>query len=308
MKVSFCIPAYKRKYLKEAIQSLLDQTYKDIEIIVVNDRSPEHLSEVMAEFADSRIRYYVNEENLGGKNPIYNYNKAFSYAKGEYAVIASDDDIYHPQFAEKMVAIADAHPEVNIFHCRISIVDGAGKLIKVGDLWPEFETCADYLYSRGVRRLAQTMPEFLVRTTALRDIGGMVEMPLAWYSDDATWFLLAKDHGIITTPEILFNWRYSGVNISSRFDIAAQKVAAGEAYKVWLRTFLPSVRPRSEEDGVILRYSIEHIYEAVDQQTLFDLDDTKFWLWLKIVCGERMPVRLRLRAIRNRIRKVLGLG
>lgn len=83
MKVSFCIPAYKRKYLREAIQSLLDQTYKNIEIIVVDDKSPERLSEVMAEFTDSRIRYYVNGENLGGKNPLYNYNKAFSYATGD---------------------------------------------------------------------------------------------------------------------------------------------------------------------------------------------------------------------------------
>lgn len=307
MKVSFCIPAYKRKYLREAIQSLLDQTYKNIEIIVVDDKSPERLSEVMAEFTDSRIRYYVNGENLGGKNPLYNYNKAFSYATGDYSVIASDDDIYHPQFAEKMVALAEAHPDVNIFHCRICIVDGEGKLVKIGDLWPEFETCADYLYSRGVRRFAQTMPEFLVRTKALRDVGGMLEMPLAWYSDDATWFLLAKEHGIVSTHEILFRWRYSGVNISSRFDITEKKVAAGESYKAWLKDFLPSVRPMSAEDGLVLQYSAQHIFEAVDQQTLFDLDDTKFWSWLKIVMREPMPSRLKLRTIRNRIRKLVHL-
>lgn len=308
MKVSFCIPAYKRKYLKDAILSLLNQTLKEIEIIIVDDKSPENLSEIVSAFSDPRIRYYVNEENLGGQNPLYNYNKAFSYATGEYAVIASDDDVYHPQYAEKMVALADAHPEVNIFHCRICIVDGDGRLVKVGDLWPEFESCADYLYSRGVRRLAQTMPEFLIRTKALRDIGGMVEMPLAWYSDDATWFLLSKDHGIVATSEILFNWRYSGVNISSRFDITAKKVAAGESFKVWLKNFLPSVRAKSDEDDVVLRYSTEHIFEAVDQQTLFDLDDTKFGLWLKIVALERMPMRLRLRSVRNRIRKILWLG
>ena len=275
VKVSFCIPAYKGKYIKDTIYSILAQTFKDIEIIVVDDQSPDNIGEIVSEIHDSRVRYYMNEENLGGKNPLYNFNKAFSYAQGDYAVIAGDDDLYHPQYAEKMVSLADAHPDIDIFHCRISIIDGEGKLTKVGDLWPEYETCADYLYSRGVRRCAQTMPEFFVRTSALQRVGGMVEMPLAWYSDDATWFLLAREKGIITTPEVLFHWRYSGINISSRFDVTEKKVNAAEKYKEWLREFLPTVQALSKEDALTLEYVKTHIYESVDQQTLFDLDDTK---------------------------------
>ena len=307
MKVSFCMPAYKRAFLKEAIESILSQTLKDIELIVMDDNSPENLEEVVRGFDDSRLRYYKNKVNLGGKNPLYNYNKAFSYASGEYSVITSDDDVYDPRFAEKMVSLADSNHDVDIFHCRICIIDGDGNLIKVGDLWPDYESCADYMYSRGVRRMAQTMPEFLIRTSALKKISGMVEMPLAWYSDDATWFLLARDHGIVTTPEVLFHWRYSGINISSRFDITAKKVQAAEEYKTWLRKFIPTVKPLSHEDGMVLKYAAEHIFEAVDQQTLYDLDDTRFWLWLRILIKEQLPPRLRLRTIRNRMRKVFHI-
>lgn len=307
VKVSFCIPAYKGKYIKETIDSLLAQTLSDIEIIVVDDRSPDNIAEILSTYKDQRIRYYLNEENLGGKNPMYNYNKAFSYATGDYSVIAGDDDVYHPQYAEKMLALAEAHKDVDIFHCRIGIIDGNGHLTKIGDLWPEYESCADYLYSRGVRRCTQTMPEFFVRTSALKAIGGMVEMPLAWYSDDATWFLLAKEKGIITTPEVLFYWRYSGINISSRFDVTEKKVNAAENYKEWLRDFIPSINPISKEDALTLKYVETHIYESVDQQTLFDLDDTKFGLWFKIIFSVSCSKRLKLRSIRNRIRTLLLL-
>ena len=63
-----------------------------------------------------------------------------------------------------------------------------------------------------------------------------------------------------------------------------------------------------DSHNIVLKYSAEHIFEAVDQQTLFDLSDTKFSLWLKIVIGCHMPARLRLRTIRNRIRGAIGLG
>ena len=308
VKVSFCIPAYKGKYIKETIDSLLAQTLQEIEIIVADDRSPDNLGKILSEYKDPRIRYYLNEENLGGRNPMYNYNKAFSFATGEYSVIAGDDDLYHSQYAEKMLKLAESHPEVDIFHCRIGIIDGKGKLTKIGDLWPEYESCADYLYSRGVRRSAQTMPEFFVRTSALKAIGGMVEMPLAWYSDDATWFFLAKEKGIVATPEVLFHWRYSGINISSRFDVTEKKVIAGEKFKEWLRNFIPTIIPTSTEDALTLEYVKNHIFESVDQQTLFDLDDTKFSLWFKIITKVELPRRLKLRSVRNRVRKYLFLG
>lgn len=307
MKVSFCIPAYKGKFLKKTLDSLVRQTLDDIEIIVVDDRSPDGLKQIVDEVNDPRIRYFLNEENLGRVNPLHNYNKAFSYARGEFAVVAGDDDIYHPEFAEKMVELARRYPDVNVFHCRIGIIDADDNLMTVGDLWPEWESCVDYIFSRGVRRCQQRMPEFLVRTEALRQVGGMVEMPLAWYSDDATWLLLSREKGIVTHPEMLFRWRYSGSNISSRFDITEKKVLAAEAYKVWLKEFLLSIKVDSETDKRILGVINEQIWNSVDQQTLWDLDDTKFRLWFRLMRTMKLDRRFKLRSIRNRLRKIIHL-
>ena len=65
MKFSITIPAYKQKFLAEAIDSCLTQTYKDFELIIVNDHSPENLDAVVSQYDNPRIRYYVNEKNCG---------------------------------------------------------------------------------------------------------------------------------------------------------------------------------------------------------------------------------------------------
>ena len=62
-KFSITIPAYKRTYLQECIDSILGQTYTDFELIIVNDASPEDLDSIVNSFSDSRIRYYKNEKN-----------------------------------------------------------------------------------------------------------------------------------------------------------------------------------------------------------------------------------------------------
>lgn len=58
MKFSITIPAYKAKFLKECIDSILSQTYNDFELIIVNDASPEYLDSIINGYSDSRIRYY----------------------------------------------------------------------------------------------------------------------------------------------------------------------------------------------------------------------------------------------------------
>lgn len=68
MKFSITIPAYKQKYLYEAIESCLAQTYEDFELIIVDDASPEDLKSVVDQFDDKRIRFYRNEKNCGALN------------------------------------------------------------------------------------------------------------------------------------------------------------------------------------------------------------------------------------------------
>ena len=102
----------QEEHLREAMESILNQTYRDFEFLILND-SPDNtkLDEIVASYADPRIRYARNEKNVG---ITPSRNKLLQMAQGEYIAIFDHDDISEPQRLERQVAYLDAHPEVGV--------------------------------------------------------------------------------------------------------------------------------------------------------------------------------------------------
>ena len=100
IKYSFVLPAYKSQFLKESIDSILAQSYKDFELIIVDDASPDDIGGLVSLYDDARIRYYRNEENIGGTNLVAQWNHSIEYANGDWIILATDDDIYENAFLE----------------------------------------------------------------------------------------------------------------------------------------------------------------------------------------------------------------
>ncbi len=113
-KVSVLTPLYNTDpaMLKEAIESVLNQTFTDFEFILLND-SPENtmLDDIVASYHDKRIVYVKNEKNLGISA---SRNKLLNLAQGEYLAIFDHDDICMPTRLEKEVAYLDAHPQTGV--------------------------------------------------------------------------------------------------------------------------------------------------------------------------------------------------
>ena len=104
-KVSVIIPAYNtEKYIAKAIQSALDQTEKNIEVIVIDDASTDQTINVVQGFSDSRIKLFKNESNQGVS---YSRNRAIHEAKGEWVIPLDADDWYAPERIEKLLQIAE---------------------------------------------------------------------------------------------------------------------------------------------------------------------------------------------------------
>jgi glycosyltransferase involved in cell wall biosynthesis len=100
--VSIVLPTYKRAHLlPHAIRSVLAQTYRNWELIVVDDNSPDSTPEVVKSFGDARIRYVRNEPNLKLPRAL---NKGFALARGDYLTWTSDDNLFADNAIEKMVA------------------------------------------------------------------------------------------------------------------------------------------------------------------------------------------------------------
>lgn len=224
--VTIAIPAYKADFLREAISSALNQSYSNIELVIIDDCSPEKVDDVVKSFDDSRIHYYRNEKNIGANDPSRNWNKSLGYAKGEFFALLCDDDTYEPTFVEKMLELANANPNVKVFRARAKTINEKNQTVNWYPSAPAFETGFDYMYQKlsGFRR--QTISEFLYRTDYIKELGGYTNMPRAWTADSLSIFKFAWKNGISSTQDILVNYRESEKNISSKHADALPKLDA----------------------------------------------------------------------------------
>lgn len=111
-KVSILFPVYKTAaYLREALDSMLNQTFTDFELIVLDDCSPDNSPEILDTYTDSRIVRYRGEKNQGLANVL---NVGLSMARGEYIARMDSDDISLPDRLKVEVEYLDAHPDIDL--------------------------------------------------------------------------------------------------------------------------------------------------------------------------------------------------
>lgn len=215
MKFSITIPAYKQKFLYEAIESCLAQTYKDFELIIVDDASPEDLKSIVEQFDDKRIRYYRNEKNCGALNVVDNWNICLGYAKGDYVICMGDDDRLLPNCLEEYSKLMDKHPCLNVYHGMTEIIDENTMITGMQEPRPEREGMYSMISGRLRNYRQQYIGDWVFKRTALEHINGYVKMPMAWGSDDLTSYVLAKDSGVANTQVPVFQYRISNLTISN---------------------------------------------------------------------------------------------
>lgn len=131
-QITVLMPVYNASlFLKEAIQSILDQTFKDFEFIIINDGSSDNSLQIIESFKDPRIKLVNNERNLG---IIKTRNKGLQLAKGKYIANMDADDISLPTRLEKQFAFLENNPDVAILGSKLVLIDGNNYEIGI---WPE---------------------------------------------------------------------------------------------------------------------------------------------------------------------------
>lgn len=214
MKFSITIPAFKRAFLHEAIESCLAQTYEDFELIIVDDASPEDLKSVVDQFDDKRIRFYRNEKNCGALNVVDNWNICLGYAKGDYVICMGDDDRLLPNCLEEYTRLIEKYPDLNLYHALTEIIDEHSQFMRMQEMRPEREGLFSMIYGRLFGSRMQYIGDWMFRTDFLRSIGGYVDYPFAWGSDDMTAYLAAQGKGVANAQVPMFEYRESSVTIS----------------------------------------------------------------------------------------------
>lgn len=243
-KYTFLLPAFKGKYLDEMLKSIKAQTYQDFKVLISDDCSPEDLRSICEPYlSDPRFSYRRNEENMGSKSLVSHWNLLVDMCDTEYLIMASDDDVYEPQFLAEIDVLTQRYPQVDLFRGRVRQIDGEGITLAADFQTESFEGQYEFLYTMFCQKRLMCIANYVFRKNALKKNDGFVDFPLAWHSDDATIMKLSEK-GVGNTSDILFNFRSSGENISTTYSkaVLVKKAIADLKFAVYFEDFVDNIK------------------------------------------------------------------
>lgn len=224
MRVSICIPNYNHgMFIGKAIQSVLDQTYQDFEIIVVDDCSTDNSEEVIKSFKDPRIKFFRNERNLG---MVPNTNKALKLAKGEFIGILNSDDYYGQKMIETALKMFE-NPSVGFTYSSYVVVNESGGIITKVESCP----CDKIFKSKeGFKRLAISNvapPSGVIARKKCYEAVGSFDDEFPYCHDWNMWLRLSLKYDFACLSDYLLYYRMHSRNTSialyNSFETAMQE-------------------------------------------------------------------------------------
>jgi glycosyltransferase involved in cell wall biosynthesis len=127
--LSIGMPVFNgEKYVREALDSILEQTYTDFELVISDNASTDHTQQICRAYAkmDNRIHYYRNEKNLGAPR---NFNRVFKLSQGKYFKWAAYDDLIAPEYLKKCVDVLEKDSSIVLCHSRTARINERGVLM-----------------------------------------------------------------------------------------------------------------------------------------------------------------------------------
>ena len=215
---SVVMPSYNHvAFVGEAIQSILDQSLQDFDIVVTDDGSRDGTPDVIAKFSDPRIKLEVFPENRGG---VIAGNSALRRASGKYIARLNSDDFFLPGKLEKQVAFLEANPDVAAVFGLPRLIDEGGK--PLADGYREFTfpfphprpSREEWLRFFFLKGNSLCFPTVLIRRSIFDEIG-LLDPRLANLPDLDMWVRLCMKHEIYVMQAELTAFRKHGSNMGA---------------------------------------------------------------------------------------------
>jgi hypothetical protein len=290
-EISVLVTAYNReKYVGQAIESVLAQSFEDFEVIVVDDQSTDRTVEVAKLYeADPRVRVVVNERNLGD---YPNRNRAAALASGKYLKYHDSDDVMYPHCLATMVAALRAEPRAAFaLSSSRNWEGGPCPILSTPVMSYEREFLGHGMFSLGPACA-------LFRTDTFRELGGFPEEGL--HSDFRFWIKACARVNVILVPGDLFWYRvHAGQELQKPSAVFEHTAAVGE---LWSALTSPGC-PLSGND---LEQAKKNLIYHITKRVLFDI---VFGRWrhatLRLAnCG--IPLSVWPRYLRRAVRSQLA--
>jgi glycosyltransferase involved in cell wall biosynthesis len=227
-KVSVLLPLFNaERYLAEAVESILAQSFRDFELLVHDDGSTDGSLRILRDFSRSDPRVIVSSSPNQGITPTLNF--LLRKAQAPYIARMDADDVAFPQRFERQVGYLDSHPDCVLVGGRIVLIDPEGRKLKVFQL-PTSHAEIDAENLRG--RMAIAHPVVMMRATAIKKVGGYRE-GFTHAEDIDLWLRLAEVGRLANLDEVLLYYRqhFQSVGMTKRRDqIGAHISAVSDAF------------------------------------------------------------------------------
>lgn len=239
-KISVLMSAYNsEKYVAEAIDSILNQTFSDFEFIILNDGSTDKTADIIEQYAkrDKRIQFVNNTKNQG---IITVLNQGLAMCQGEYIARMDSDDISLPTRFEKQVKYMDEHPECGVLGTSIIIYDKENN--------KEYIQKQRITFCDLLQQCCIINPSVMLRRSVLLNNNILYRPKYILAEDYGMWSELIKFTELHNLPDILLKYRWHGGNVSCVY--SKQQVQTTKKIQSEMMSFLTDIK---EVEHIILK-------------------------------------------------------
>ncbi len=199
--ISVVLPVYNaERYVFQAIESILNQTYKDFEFIIIDDGSTDHSVDIIRSFHDPRIIFFQNQDNRG---LIYTLNRGIQSAKGKYIARMDADDISMAHRFQQQVSFLEMHPEIGVVGSGYLPIDENNIAVRPPVYLSEYPLTVKWSILIG-NPLAH--PSTIYRTDLARQLGGY-DKHFTYAEDYEFWIRMAEITNICSIKDVLIRYR-----------------------------------------------------------------------------------------------------
>ena len=227
--VSICVPTYNvEKTVKQTLESILKQTYRNIEVLVVDNASTDNTVSLLQEIDEPRIRIHCNDMNIGAEK---NFSKCVQLANGEYTAIFHADDLYMPNMIEKQVRVFQDDPSVGAVFTLASRINARGETAGEARLPAKLKGKGVYYFAEVFLSLLGNgnflvCPSAMVRSKIYKQLVPFAEERFGTSADLDMWLRILERHPIAILEDKLMHYRVSRVHGSYKYNYLRTEQAA----------------------------------------------------------------------------------
>ena len=235
--VSILMPVYNTApYLKEAMDSMLSQTFKDFELIVLNDCSPDNADEILDMYNDPRIVRYKGERNMGLSNVL---NAGMDMAKGKYIARMDSDDISLPNRLEVQVKYMEEHPDIDLCSCGMKMF-GAKDDVWIRDADPEKVKVTALFFSPILHASS------IWKKESFDKYGLRFRQEMVPAEDYDMWCrALSKGLKLVNLPNVLYRYRIHPSQATTQTE--KSRLKCREIQQEYMKDVLPTLSNKNRE-------------------------------------------------------------